>query len=834
MARRGSFGRSPRPVASLTNTIVAIAREMQQQEDQNIVDAWKSAGTYHGHKVTDEELLAYWKKRASQVDQNDPLYDTYQSAYLEYDYSIHESKIRLAYDQGKASASAVAAFYSNWSKKVPKNSEFWRILQRDAAEFLRSERANSRARAAQQKELSYQNNLKSIDNSKVAPGAYLLDVFKKLAQRGLRPGGGNPLIDPMNGELYQFDAGDVQDMLGMITRLTDTRDVVTNTGKGGRAISEGFSATGNVLYHDDMGNPVTGADVLKKLQAMGFKGNLTLDSMYTLIGQQKDGLKAQADLATKTGHYSDAKRYNDQLMVVSEIGRQVKAWPVEQTYLDARNHWVSVVNDPHSSQQDIIDATDKYRKQLTKFAQDPAIAADDVFRNKLIAESQGTEGATTAAEDFTGLNQDIPGKDIAKANRLYDRAVASIDAVANGAMWAAGEWDDKTGAFTPGPSGTQIGPATIDQIRNHSGGVDPQVAMAMDNNGRFIPVAVIGTPITVHSFAPDGTEIPVKAGTNPVVGYAFTLNGKTTIQYKDGKGNTLYSDLSNAPWGADAHLTGDPGGYSLTIPMPQQDLSNSGFSTTQSARGQTILQYDPYQAMLATDQEHRNVILNGGGDPNTDFRSYALAHYQDDPQGAKAIAGLKNDPIFQQIVQREMYQSTGFKPQVGSDGSVQWVGGDQHQFDRGSMQSDHFVKGLDPAGSAWDRTAPASSLLPDNRFENTGPIFDPITGRMEHPIAVKPLGTGKIGATPFMGFANAFQPGTLNLNFNDHGTSGINEIKMSGAITVPTPPQLFTPPRFQSRESGPISSLVGPSGTVNPGTVTPALQTGYASKQGLL
>lgn len=833
MVRRGSFGRSPRPAASLTNTIVAIAREMQQQNDQNIVDAWSKGGLYQGKKVTDQMILAYWKDRMGKVDKNDPLYDTYQNAYMEYDYSIHESIMRTAYDQGKVSDSAAAAFYLNWSKKVPKNSEFWRVLQRDAAQFTRTARANSQAKAAQAKELAYNNGLSDIEKSKVAPGNYLLDVFKNLAQKGSRPGGGNPLIDPMNGELYQFDAGDVQDMIGMIDRLT--QGGVNDHLRGPNASERVSAPSGGVLYHDDMGNPITASDVLAKLQGFGFKGNLTLDSLYTLIDQTKQGLKQQADLATKTGHFTDATKINNQLSTISEVGREIKAWPVEQSYLDSRNQYLAVVNDPQSSAQDIVDATNKYRAKVQNYANDPSIAADDVFRNKLIAEAQGTEGATTAAEDFTGLNQGTQPRDISYGNMILQRAQQGIDAVnSQQAVWTQGEYDKQTGAFVPSPGGSQIGAATPQDIYNHSGGVEPQVAMVMDKNGRFNQVAVMGIPVTAHSFAPDGSELPIQQGKNPVVGYIFNLNGKQTVQYKDGNGNTLYSDISNAPWGQGARLSDNGKGYDLNIPMPTGDLSNTGFATSQGRSGQTVLQYDPQQAMLSTDPEHKNAILNGGGDPNTDFRSYAVAVYHNDPQGPAAMNGLKNNPQFNELVKTEAYVSTGFQPQFDDKGNqIGWQGGDQHQLDRATSQNTNILSGGHSVQGSWDRSTPASGLTPDNRFEGQSGTPNWNTDFLKVGTwdinNFKPLAVNSLQGTGFDALGGHFQPGTLNPNFNDHGSSGINDIKLSGTIKVPSVGQLptygpptpvnYTPPQYSS----PIGPGVNgqPMGSLNTPTPTP-------------
>ena len=94
MATRGKFGRYPTTSTqpSLANTIVAIAREMQNQRDSNIMSAWQKGGTFEGKPVTDEMVLAHWKERMRHVSKDDPLYDQYSETVDQLHYSIAESK----------------------------------------------------------------------------------------------------------------------------------------------------------------------------------------------------------------------------------------------------------------------------------------------------------------------------------------------------------------------------------------------------------------------------------------------------------------------------------------------------------------------------------------------------------------------------------------------------------------------------------------------------------------------------------------------------------------------------------------------------------------------
>jgi hypothetical protein len=706
------------------------------------------------------------------------------------------------------------------------------VLQRDAAGFTRAAKARSDAEVKRLAELKYRNDQKSIYDKDIAPGTFVLDTMNMLAKRGLRPAGGNPLIDPMNGQLYQFDAGDVQDMLGMIANLTEHDDPVG--GKKGTLTS----VTDNVLYHTDDGKPFTGTDFLNKLKSFGYTGKtLTLDGMYAFVSTQRDGLVKAQHLAEKTGHLTDAQNFAKAAATNGEIGREIKAWPVEQNYLSARETRNRVLNDPSSSQQDIKTAVDEYRSQLLKYADDPAVASNDVFRNKLIAEANGDETVTTLAEDFTGLNTGTPAKDVADTNIKYDRAVAQIDAVANGEgqiVWTTGEYDKQTHEFKPGPGGSSIGAATQQDILNHSGGVPTQTIFMPDKGGRFSPVTVMGQPITAHSYGADGSELPIKDGTNPVVGYVYaTPNGRQMVSYSDGgkPPKTLVSDIKDSPWGSGATLTENGKGFDLRISAPSSadQLANSGFTIETDSQNRQKMVYDPKAAMLATDKEHANLIVNGGGDPHTDFRSINMAYYASDVEGHSSLTNLNRNPAFRAEVDAETRVATGFTGQVDpKTGAVTWTGGDQTQLDRGFQQNGNTVTGGRVMGGTYeDRSVPAAELTPDQRYENGGinqfNNLNPLGYAGDG--APDPLASTQLAGSSFSKMVGHLQTGTLTPK-PDAGTSqsGFGDIKLGNTLKVPTPPQInaitgFTVP----------GATLSPTATTGGGAVNPTSTDGSST-----
>ena len=185
MARRGTFGRIPRAAPDLTNTLVALIREANAQEDQNMVDAWKNGGKVDGKGVDDDRLLAHMKMRRDNLDPSDPNWDEWNNNYIQYDFAIHESKMKLANDQGKVSDSAMAAFYREWAGRedVQQDSEFYRSLLSRASKWnaaAKGRAAGNSARAAAEAHQKWANGYYKdhVAGAETATG-YLLFIAKE-------------------------------------------------------------------------------------------------------------------------------------------------------------------------------------------------------------------------------------------------------------------------------------------------------------------------------------------------------------------------------------------------------------------------------------------------------------------------------------------------------------------------------------------------------------------------------------------------------------------------------------------------------------------------------
>lgn len=156
MARRvGSFGRIPKlSSGNSTSTIAELLKEALAAEWSDIQDAWKNGGTYDFGDgkgqvtVTDDLLLAYMQSRRDQIDPSDPEWSEWNNGYTQTKFSIGESKENLLYQQGKISASTMANWYKGQLASLDPNTEFYRTVAGEAAQWAQSAASSASSSAA--------------------------------------------------------------------------------------------------------------------------------------------------------------------------------------------------------------------------------------------------------------------------------------------------------------------------------------------------------------------------------------------------------------------------------------------------------------------------------------------------------------------------------------------------------------------------------------------------------------------------------------------------------------------------------------------------------------
>lgn len=735
MSRTGSFGRQPRAAQSLTNTVVAIAREFQNQRAQNIMDAWQKGGLFEGKKATDSVVLKFWKDKSDGVSKDDPLYDTYTNTVKQLDYTIHESKMTAQYAQHKTTDAAMVSFYLGWAKKVPKDSEFYRVLQRDAGQYMRNAQAGQAARAAQAKELNYQKQQAATQQHYEAGAAYIMDTLRRVAQSGVSGAGIGPLIAPstdgfgsndtsVTGEDFtNFDAGGNDPNTGqriasdpeVMLRLLQVIDPIGQRRVGGpdEVVSTGVGrGTDAVIYHTDAGVAVTGKDIIDKLSKLDptFKGDTPLDIQHisNLLDRQVQGLNERIARANKTGHPADAASLQKSKSYVSMLNRQVAAWPIEKSYAALRETFDDVANDPTASPQAVLKAHEAYVAGLVGLANDPTIRADDNLKARIMAEANGQAGMPTLHESFSGMAggsyDPASAKDSANTAahmQFLQDQVDSVDGQPGSPVWTLGK--TVNGKFTPDPTGREIGAAQQSDIDAAGAPGSGTFVTLPDPNGKgSITLRVTGTPIKAVAHGPDGTPIPATNGLP--IGFAYTLpNGSATdIQYgfKGPDGSLVVS--KNPPYDAKYNLSASSTGgnhfevdLSDRLPvlanpndpnagaidsskvnlMVQGDIAGMPGWSVQDVGKPTTAHPKGTPGTLTFNPYLAATATDdrpaGGIDPNTDFHSLTLSHLMSTPEGVTVLQNLDSNPAFKDQLTSDAYSYAGAQ----KDANGAWVPG---------------------------------------------------------------------------------------------------------------------------------------------------------------
>lgn len=838
MARRGKFGRLPQASPSLTSTLIAIAREMQSQEDQNIMDAWKNGGDYKGQPVTDDMVLAHWRQRLAGVSKDDPLHDAYSNAVLQYEYAIAESKKTLLYKQGKISETEMANFYISWSKKVPKNSEFYRTLQRDGAQFLRAATNKSKSDKAAADEKKYQDDQLATYNAQERAGEYLTSVLTKMAVS-------NGLIPP-GSDIRSFENGDPGKMMQLLSMLN-----VPGAGYTG-------SVTGSTnLYEDPPGSGkyVTANDVINTLTQYdpNFTGKVTQSYVSTALRNQINGQQERIDRATSTGHATDVSKLTQWQEASSEVGRQVGAWPVSVSYMDARKAWLSTWYDPRKTPAEKLAAWDVYSAKLSQLASTPGLDGPTVSR--LRAEISGDGSVDSMGESFSGLSQSdhmtdagTYQGDIASTHAALDQYNAMVTLASDptsGYVWATGEYDQYNN-FTPKPGGSSIGAASAGSVMAAGGTEQPVKVTVKQSNGQSIDVYVSGTPVTTKMQNADGESVGVYAiggsASNKVataydvmIGsvktrvYAFTAADGMTYYTTDTPWDEKYVKTSDTPAG----IVLDMSGFAITSrevidpKTGKQVVDQNGVKQwSYYAADGTQISKDALKAALGDGSNGLALAADGsviynpftftykaasdparaaaGTDPSVDSVSPTIAAFLSLPNGQTLLKSVWSDPKFQSDIDAELHRQAGYT----QTDTGEWTGGNEETLKRlrGAVEFQIDPLGLSsdmPSVGGFDRSSTAGTFA-------TSPVSPAGAGMSQRSMLPQSVRFGYEGQslpsdavrnTQFNALSSAFLPTTSNLVFGQkEQPTSKPEIKLTGRLKLPewkiesASPMSYTPP----------------------------------------
>lgn len=858
MARTGNFGRQPRSSPSITNTLISIAREQQAREDNNIMDAWQKGGLVAGEKVTDEMVLAHWKQRLVDIDEEDPLYDTYSNSVLQLEYTVAQSKMTAAYalivEPSSGDNMKMANFFLNWAKKVPKNSEFYRVLQRDAGQYLRAAKARKVAVKRVDTEKIYRGQMSALESKNERAGQTALRVITLLAQEGTVIGE-NPLGQPSDiaqrSNLGTVRIEGVEQLMSLLGAVMSETNVI-NPATGFVTGSKSAGANKNVLYTDENGQAVTGSSLVatfKKLDP-SFNGKFDLAYVQGAIASARDGIDKRIKLARKTGHVAEASSLSLEQAKLNEFSRQVDAYPVAAEYNDLRKQMQDAVSDPTLLPDAKVSLIQSLRNEMGKLANDPRIEADTRMQTQLRGEAEGRAGVPTLGEDLSGeavgYSDNIRDNDV--INDHLEQYMEQKDRIDSGeAVYTQGiyEKDPLSGKtrFVPKTNGPEVGAASMAEINNLPGVGQPQLVMVPNGDGGgSTPMYVVPSPIHVRMNDASGNEMPA-SNKNPAGSFiSYMMNGKAVTLYSIQRNGTA-DWTTDPPWDA-SQVKVDPqrtNGVMTVTMTATPDLSKidhnkvgavpgmPGFSVvgaTQNANGTwnpgTVV-FQPTETLLATDMSRNHA----GTDPNTDSFSASLAAVKDSPDGNKLLNQWTGDERFNFILDHNAHMSAGqtFNPATGA-----WDGGDPSEYARNlnTMKTDIDAAKKGNLGTAvvdglWRKES--ADLSPDGikPFVNR-PQYDP-----NDPFAApKAFEESRLPSTfiqqnptaRFQALGFGYVPGTNSLA-NKSGSPDDRMTLTTGLnLKLPT----YTPPVIPKSVTPPPASTI-PNVSTNPNVYTPPAYT---------
>ena len=185
MARTGRFGRLPTAAPDLSSQIASMIEQYQNARDKNIYNAWSTpGGRFEGKKVTDADLLAYYKSRRDDYEKGDPEYDEWDSRVHQIAFEISDQRVGMLYANGRIKAGDVANHYRRWARQMPKNSAVYRDLMSRAGQFTRNQRAARKAKASDGNWKRFQNRWNSIEDEYVKPAVDVIEVITNAARAG--------------------------------------------------------------------------------------------------------------------------------------------------------------------------------------------------------------------------------------------------------------------------------------------------------------------------------------------------------------------------------------------------------------------------------------------------------------------------------------------------------------------------------------------------------------------------------------------------------------------------------------------------------------------------
>jgi len=661
---RARFGRYPRAQPNISATILAIGREMEAQRDRLIMDAWQNGGVFEGKKVTDQMALSYWKGKMKDLDKGDPLYETYKNQTLQLQYGIEQSKADLAHLQHKLSDTGYANFFLKWAKKVPRNSEFWRTLQKDAAQMIERAKSAGRASSEKNKRDSFNKFVTDTTREDVAVGDALTAA-----------------LDSLSKETGMSITGNGEQLLAKLTS-----DLSNNPDK--------YHALLQAIRVDDP----------------RWDGIITQAYFSRHIEDATNGYDKIANRAYKEGYASVYSGAVANQSAMAKWGQNLDVWPVAKSYEVAYKAFERVWANPSSTSLDKQQAATAFSEVASQLAATPDL--DEGTKAMMLSDSQRVLGqdagdAPSFGQFMLGHNGITP--EVQQESAYYQQQTVLMQQNPGAYVYAS---SDKSGQFDPSgsgalgivpvagiPAGAIFVPVPTLSGKGVMAAVQPHSIMAQDPNdpnadkveiGKVITMTLGGRTTTLYGY----TDQQGNAHWSPS---SPRVDGATTSYDKDGNMQVvLPGSATTDPMTKAARIDAEHGTH-LVDQMKQGSLNPSGVVYTRDPKTNKVVsrinvavkngtEFTVTSTEMLYDKESGSMLegattpitkaatpqdilrgalapsrLTGGDIPNVTFSSptaAAVAASQASMTGDQ-IGALSQDPIFQSAFLTQTMQNYG-------------------------------------------------------------------------------------------------------------------------------------------------------------------------------
>jgi hypothetical protein len=520
--------------------------QWQAAEDANILDAWTNGGRYNGKRVTDKDIIRYYRKRRDSYDKEDPEWTEWDNELWQMRFQISNERVMMNYKLGKIGEMAVANHLKTWARKMPKNSSYYRNLMASAGDFIKAASAGGSSGGSSFDHEAMMNRI----NQHQADANRAMNVFTAIdywmQSRGyLQPG--QSVMD--EGAINFFEADDLNLMLDGIN-------------------TEGYS------------------DVLEGIRTWlpGFKGELTWDrikearlaankSLKAIIAEYK---KAPYDTHSyQVGIRQQIAANNRWLMLDTTMSAREKVGEAFSTW----NEIHSLSTDPFSyleGDKDMLAALYAAQKQFNRIGDFESAAATNTLIAIVEGNAEGLQGVDFSSPLLAGITGSPEG--------AYQMAAKQQAMMNSGELLKSGQAIIVPGVATTDTQnsmgytmdpGWKVEPMPINPNTGRPGYTDPRYIVmdqqVSDGSGGtfFVPKRIEGMPIQMGNltlgfrYEVDGHYLWGIPDSAQPTGWrftridAFTNNADFTMTEQGGTLNvTPRTDVANTNLASGAYFTG--------------------------------------------------------------------------------------------------------------------------------------------------------------------------------------------------------------------------------------------------------------------------------------